>query len=251
MKKTENGKIFAFIAASLLMGYWLHQVSGPSIRFLYYMYMEYGVYNLSLIIDFTALLGIAVTLFTRSKKAILAACGSQALVCAYSLIRHFSVGNLVYFLLFAGMVALLVLSLKKSAMLKKIWFIPAAIYALYNVINEVMYICKDIRFYLKYDSLEEYLEDELLSDLRYLLLSIIYIAIWFLVCLWIKKSTEPVKIVSENENATLNTQTADVVPTPPVAIGGADQLKTYKELLDMGAITQEEFDAKKKEILNL
>ena len=31
----------------------------------------------------------------------------------------------------------------------------------------------------------------------------------------------------------------------------ADELKKYKELLDMGAITQEEFDAKKKELLNL
>lgn len=32
---------------------------------------------------------------------------------------------------------------------------------------------------------------------------------------------------------------------------GADELKKFKELLDMGAITQEEFDAKKKQILGL
>ena len=31
----------------------------------------------------------------------------------------------------------------------------------------------------------------------------------------------------------------------------ADELKKYKELFDMGAITQEEFDAKKKELLGL
>ena len=31
----------------------------------------------------------------------------------------------------------------------------------------------------------------------------------------------------------------------------ADELKKFKELLDMGAITQEEFDAKKKELLGL
>ena len=31
----------------------------------------------------------------------------------------------------------------------------------------------------------------------------------------------------------------------------AEELRRYKELLDMGAITQEEFDAKKKELLNL
>jgi len=30
-----------------------------------------------------------------------------------------------------------------------------------------------------------------------------------------------------------------------------DELKKFKELLDLGAITQEEFDAKKKELLGL
>ncbi len=32
---------------------------------------------------------------------------------------------------------------------------------------------------------------------------------------------------------------------------GADEIKKYKELLDMGAITEEEYEAKKKQILNL
>ena len=31
----------------------------------------------------------------------------------------------------------------------------------------------------------------------------------------------------------------------------ADEIKKYKDLLDAGAITQEEFDAKKKQLLNL
>ena len=35
------------------------------------------------------------------------------------------------------------------------------------------------------------------------------------------------------------------------AISPADELKKFKELLDMGVITQEEFDAKKKQLLNL
>lgn len=34
-------------------------------------------------------------------------------------------------------------------------------------------------------------------------------------------------------------------------LGTADELKTYKELLDSGVITQEEFDAKKKQLLGL
>ncbi|MBR5012842.1 MAG: SHOCT domain-containing protein [Clostridia bacterium] len=35
------------------------------------------------------------------------------------------------------------------------------------------------------------------------------------------------------------------------AISSADELKKFKELLDMGVITQEEFDQKKKQLLGL
>ena len=34
-------------------------------------------------------------------------------------------------------------------------------------------------------------------------------------------------------------------------VSAADELKKYKELLDTGAITQEEYEAKKKELLGL
>lgn len=43
---------------------------------------------------------------------------------------------------------------------------------------------------------------------------------------------------------------AQATPTTQEA-SGADELKKFKELLDMGAITQEEFDAKKKQLLGL
>ena len=36
-----------------------------------------------------------------------------------------------------------------------------------------------------------------------------------------------------------------------VPVSHADELKKYKELLDAGAITQEEFEAKKKQLLGL
>ncbi len=40
-------------------------------------------------------------------------------------------------------------------------------------------------------------------------------------------------------------------PSTTSVISTADELKKFKELLDMGIITQEEFDAKKKELLGL
>ena len=62
-------------------------------------------------------------------------------------------------------------------------------------------------------------------------------------------------IYKEINKLLINRQKEKVVATPVVAsayvLDKADQLKKYKELLDMGAITQEEFDAKKKELLGL
>ena len=64
---------------------------------------------------------------------------------------------------------------------------------------------------------------------------------------WLKDEMRNVEInhniSSEQENLVAN----DVESI----IGSADKLKTYKELLDIGAITQEEFDEKKSQILNL
>lgn len=37
----------------------------------------------------------------------------------------------------------------------------------------------------------------------------------------------------------------------PTAVSSAEELKKFKDLLDMGVITQEEFDAKKKQLLGL
>ena len=39
--------------------------------------------------------------------------------------------------------------------------------------------------------------------------------------------------------------------TIQAALSPADELKKFKELLDMGVISQEEFDAKKKQLLGL
>ena len=40
-------------------------------------------------------------------------------------------------------------------------------------------------------------------------------------------------------------------PTVVQQVSAADEIKKFKELLDLGVITQEEFDAKKKQLLGL
>ena len=48
-----------------------------------------------------------------------------------------------------------------------------------------------------------------------------------------------------------NPQKEKITNTKKNMSGVPDELKKFKELLDLGAITQEEFDAKKKELLGL
>ena len=59
-----------------------------------------------------------------------------------------------------------------------------------------------------------------------------------------------VRTLSKEEWATEQAKTAQG-STPASAVSAADELKKFKELLDSGVITQEEFDAKKKQLLGL
>ena len=69
--------------------------------------------------------------------------------------------------------------------------------------------------------------------------------------LMIKNSDEIHKRVGD---LLINRQARPAVPTiikQEIPQSNADELKKYKELLDSGVITQEEFDAKKKQLLGL
>ena len=58
---------------------------------------------------------------------------------------------------------------------------------------------------------------------------------------------------SKNETTKTGYQPASVSPInkPAASVNGTEEIKKYKELLDSGIITQEEFDAKKKQLLGL
>lgn len=67
----------------------------------------------------------------------------------------------------------------------------------------------------------------------------------------LKEVQEALSVLSiiVNDNSEIS---ADVPPTIQNNVGSAaDEILKYKQLLDMGVITQEEFEAKKKQLLNL
>lgn len=58
-------------------------------------------------------------------------------------------------------------------------------------------------------------------------------------------------IISDEEFENMKAQNQATQQPASTTVSAADELKKFKELLDIGAITQEEFDAKKKELLGL
>lgn len=62
-----------------------------------------------------------------------------------------------------------------------------------------------------------------------------------------KQAYVEIKKAFEDYKATPIETTTNAIPQA----SGADEIKKYKELLDMGIITQKEFDAKKKQLLGL
>lgn len=59
------------------------------------------------------------------------------------------------------------------------------------------------------------------------------------------------EIITAGNGVTHLEQPTSQAVSPQANFGAAEELKTYKELLDSGAITQEEFDTKKRQLLNL
>lgn len=60
-----------------------------------------------------------------------------------------------------------------------------------------------------------------------------------------------VAYIRERVEACKEAKNNPVIAAPVAAVSVADEIKKFKELLDMGAITQEEFDVKKKQLLGL
>lgn len=57
-----------------------------------------------------------------------------------------------------------------------------------------------------------------------------------------------VNLIPDKNQTALSCQN---IPTGAAVQSAADEIKKWKELLETGAITQEEFDAKKKQLLGL
>lgn len=229
--KSETGEKYSLIAAICYTVYALYNI----IRIIYVSNSDYATITAVNVIFWIAAIGMATTLFMKNKKAVVAAAGVNALLGAYYIISYFSLWNLCDFLAYASVVVFVVLTIKGNDVVKKIWFVPAAVLLLGCVIGWIT------------GGYFEFLS----ATWKSMLVSSVEIVALLFVGMWVKEVVAPAEASPVNECATFNSQSINSTSASSSAIGGADKLKMYKDLLDTGTITQEEFDAKKKQILGL
>lgn len=211
-------------------------------RIQYVSESEYASITFLNIAYWVILIGFAVTLFIKKKNLVfLIVAGANVLLNVYYIISYVSLFNIIDFLaavalaLLAAVVYIPSMASKRT-IAKKVWFLPAALLLSCYLINWFQY---------EYFS---YLSETWL----YIIANLVEVMAYFFTGMWLGNS--PIVIseqaTQENEYESFNPKTIGT-PTHNSEVGGADKLKTYKELLDSGIISQEEFDQKKKQILGL
>ena len=187
------------------------------------------------IVFFGGLIGLAVAHMLGNKKAAVIAAGVTVLYWVYRLTIWFCAWNIFGFLAAVSLVLLFVFALKGNDIVKKLWFAPAVFMLAYHIIN-IIQINEIIDF-------SYYFSVRLL--LRVCFPLFVIIAGLILTGLWLKNGSSE----SEATTAAMNSQAISRTSVYSSAVSVADKLKTYKDLLDCGAITEEEFKAKKSELL--
>lgn len=205
-------------------------------------YPEYFSINVVTIIGWAVNLGFVVVLLMKNKKALLFVAVADSIYNLYWLIDSFQRIYLYPYLIcdFLSSVALIIfiiLALNNSNLSAKLWYLPAVLVFLGVSISTIIYT-------FLFDSLSlSFWINRLFNILR--AVALIFMG------MWIKNELSPVEITQNNEYATFNPLSIGTNQANGNAIGGADRLKIYKELLDTGTISQDEFDQKKKQILGL
>jgi hypothetical protein len=151
----------------------------------------------------------------------------------YSGIKYLSVSHM-YFIMpliaYLALIVLLLLALNGNAIVEKIWFIA-------TVLIFIGYFIYWIHW--GYFSQISTCWISMLGNIE-------EIAGLFFIGLWVKNDV----LTSAIETKTVSKQAISSNVASAEIFGGADKLKMYKELLDSGAITKEEFEEKKKQIID-
>lgn len=170
---------------------------------------------------------------------------------------------LIFSFIAAAVYVILASNEKLNEKVRKLWFIPAVV----SVLSVGMYIIYNVLYVLLFCVKSEYesqanVVSSVMSALMNLAIFVPQVITVVVLCKWI---ANPYKKVKKKAPKAPAPQPVMYVPVPqPVQMpvnapvpenqvseptNNIELIRQYKELLDLGAITQEEFEEKKKELL--
>lgn len=187
-----------------------------------------------------------VALLLCNAKVLLAAMALNILCDLYDLIHYFCATNIIYLIASVLLLVILLSALMdKYNNLQRFWYLPAILYAL----SFIIVIILDCQYYMNeypslYSTAGEVFKYGGIKFVRILMWGIIPAAAYALVGLWLKvadhsPTSKPVKAAPATS------------PSCPSQAETIERLKEYKALLDCGAITEEEFQEKKRNLLGM
>ena len=227
----EDGKyaiIAAICYALLVFVYILDDISFVQVS-------RYASIEFSDVFSWILFGGLAVTLFLRKEAAVLIAIGINTLDNIIDVIADYTLFSLTSFLAYAALGVLVILAIKKGQYVSKIWLVAGAVMLIGR------FACWLIYDYFSMLSLAW----------EAIVYGLIEITGLFFAGMWIKEKASMEKNALENECVVSIPKKASATPPRPEMTKCVEEIRMYKELLDSGILTQEEFDAKKKQILGL
>ena len=238
MDKSKKAKTYATVATiclALVTVYWVRN----SLK--YVTVSEYNSIAWQRVV-WCLIYGYFTVLFFIKKKNIglLVAAGAGVLMGTYYLTNLFDLQNLLRMAVYASLFALFLFnvipSLSKNVEITKILCFVSVGFNIAYIIDEIW-----ITYSYQYKNL---------NYMIYMLMQIMACVGFLLADMWLLE-TVPVQNKAETVNDNPYSKFDPSLCQSAPSTAGADTLKTYKDLLDSGAITQEEFDAKKKQLLKL
>ena len=229
MDKKSNSRIYAYLAGACF-----------AIAAIYYVIIAIRSEHTTFfqIENIVAVFLSLAAMFLQNKTALLVAFTLRTIGDLYYLISFFSVFNLLFAFADILFVVTVFFALKNKFKLCNLWFLPAALVAVCLVIE-----LTDLYIFISTTTYHSFLK--ILSEwwgtfAKYLFAYGINIVAYALAGYWLY---------------TYSPQYAPAVHNPPAKTNSANAnitecLEKYKQLLDCGAITEEEFRSKKNDLLN-
>ncbi len=237
MNISKDSRLYAYLAAACFFAEFISYFS-YTISYV----LDDNAASFLLIIASVMWVAFSVALLFRNEIGLLVAMALNVLFYICRFFGNLSISNFLDLAASVLLIAIALSILMNKSSLSQLWFLPIILYVLSAIIHWVSLCHTMMDDY--YCTLSEIFVYDFLSFDTILTHSVVPIIAYSLTCLWLKVADHPILVISSKPTPATPVNR----PTQPDAV---NRLKEYSSLLDCGAITEEEFQEKKKEILGL